>query len=122
MVDKVDPVSATAHPSPTRVDHSTSITSEPDNAWVAERQSEITANLFARENERLGVTPGKPDPHDAKDNEGDMSDRHPDHHLRSSEPPMSELSAEEKLSGESDRIGSGNLDEDVPFGEHTGFL
>jgi len=117
MVEKIAPTSPTAASSATRVNHSTSIGSEPDNAWIAERQAQITAGS------------GKKDDHHAADSDEDRiagdddpaAERHLDHH---STHPHAETSDpnEERLSGESERIGTGTLDEDVPFGEHVGYL
>lgn len=117
MVEKIAPTSPTAPSSATHVNHSTSIASEPDNAWVAERQAQITArgtshseaHIIARDEERV-------------DGDGDpAADRHLDHH--SSHPHPDEGNpGEERLSGESERIGTDNFDEDVPFGEHVGYL
>ncbi len=117
MVEKIAPTSPTAPSSATHVNHSTSIGSEPDNAWVAERQAKITAGS------------GKKDEHHSADSDEDRFDadddpaagRHLDHHsthLHVEAPDPDE----ERLSGESERIGSGNLDEDVPFGDHVGYL
>ena len=117
MVEKIAPTSPTAPSSATHVNHSTSIGSEPDNAWVAERQAKITAGSE------------KKDEHHSADSDEDRFDadddpaagRHLDHHsthLHVEAPDPDE----ERLSGESERIGSGNLDEDVPFGDHVGYL
>lgn len=117
MVEKIAPTSPTVASSATHVNHSTSIGSEPDNAWVAERQAKITAGS------------GKKDDHHTADGEEDRIDgdddpaaeRHLDHH---STHPRAEATdpGEERLSGESERIGTGNLDDDVPFGDHVGYL
>gem|GEM_PF-4882398 len=45
MVDKVERIRGTASATPTRVNESLSITSEPDNAWIAQRQSAINEDL-----------------------------------------------------------------------------
>ncbi|WP_235777111.1 hypothetical protein [Rhizobium mesoamericanum] len=106
---------STAASTATRVESSVSL-SEPDAAWVAERQSVITANLArkARQDSELG--------RDTEDREKDgQANRHLDLHPSDGNPHDDEL-AEERLSGESERIGSGNLDEEVPFGEHEGYV
>jgi len=112
LVDKVERAAATSAPSPTRVDRSHSVFSEPDNAWVAERQNAITEGFeHYRNSPHHGV--------DCEANEDDGADRHPDHHSSSS---RNDTAESERLSGESERIGSGNLDEDVPFGKHEGYV
>ncbi|MBB3594143.1 hypothetical protein FHX08_004546 [Rhizobium sp. BK529] len=117
MVEKIAPTAPTAAPSATHINHSTSIGSEPDNAWVAERQAEITAGK-----EKKGEYHAAASDHKRVD-EGDdrAADRHLDHH--SAHPHADDVNPdEERLSGESERIGTGNLDEDVPFGDHIGYL
>ncbi len=111
MVARLSPISSTAAPHPTRVDSSFSL-AEPDVAWVAERQSAIDSGLEKKRDQRDGRKRELP---------GDAAD----HHHRSTPVPTS---AEENdrasslLSGESDRIGGGNLGDDVPFGKHQGYL
>ena len=117
MVEKIAPTSPTAASSATHVNHSTSIGSEPDNAWVAGRQAKITAGNEKKDDHHTADSDG--DRIDADDDRA--ADRHLDHH---SPHPRAEAAApdDERLPAESDRIGSGNLDEDVPFGEHVGYL
>lgn len=117
MVEKIAAISPTVPPSTTQIDRSTSIDSEPDRAWVAERQAQITAGIEMMNEE-----------HAAELRDEDLDDRireekrhHPDHHPEQAH-PSEEGAEDEKLSGESDRIGTGNLDEDIPFGEHVGFV
>lgn len=117
MVEKIAPTSPTAASSATHINHSTSIGSEPDNAWVAERQAEITAG-----GKRKGAHPATAGDEGTVDDADDRAaDRHLDHH--STHPHAQEASPyEERLSGESERIGTDNFNEDVPFGEHVGYL
>ncbi len=118
MVEKIAPTSPTAPSSATQVNHSTSITSEPDNAWVAERQTEIASHGRRHREEQAAS-----DSEERIDDEGDpAADRHLDHHQASRPHPNDADPDEERLSGESERIGTGNLDENVPFGEHLGYL
>lgn len=117
MVEKIAPTSPTAASSATHVNHSTSIGSEPDNAWVAERQARITAGSGKKGDHH--PADGDQDRIDGDDDPA--ADRHLDHH--SSHPRTKEPDTdEEHLSGESERIGTGNLDDDVPFGDHVGYL
>ena len=101
----------------TKVNDSNSITAEPDRAWVAERQDAITAAL-ERRNEDFKDSENGGD----KELEGKPGQpREADHHQRGGQDETTV--SEEKLSGESPRIGTGNWDdEEVPFGEHVGFL
>ncbi len=112
MVDKIEKVSGTFASAPTRVDTSVSL-SEPEAAWVAERQSIISSELTQRAWQEAA--------HSSPDNdvqERASGDRHLPHHS----PAQKEDGSEELLSGESERIGTGNLDEDVSFGDHVGFV
>jgi hypothetical protein len=117
MVEKIAPTSPTAPSSATQVSHSTSIASEPDNAWVARRQAEITSR-GQRHGEEQAATG---DEERVDDNDDPAADRHLDHHP-SHRHEHDVDPDEERLSGESERIGTGNLDEDVPFGDHLGYL
>ncbi|QXZ80760.1 hypothetical protein [Rhizobium sp. L51/94] len=47
MVDAIRPITGSSATSPTQVDRSLSITSEPDNKWVATRQSIIDSDQVA---------------------------------------------------------------------------
>lgn len=117
MVDAIAPISATAATPATRTENSRSITSEPDNAWVAERQARIDSDFeLLRQKMR--------DERDADDgrSEGDDPGAFDDRHLhKRHEVDASESAAEDplegaRLSGESERIGTRNFDEDTPFG------
>jgi hypothetical protein len=116
MVDKISKLVSTAPSTATRVDTSVSL-SEPDAAWVAERQSVITANRLARKTGKGAQIDGEA--------EGLEEDRQANRHLdlhHSNANSVDDGLAAERLSGESERIGSGNLDEEVPFGEHEGYV
>ena len=110
MVEKISKISASAAPIATRVQHSISV-AEPEIAWAARRQAEIDEGLEDRR---------KSGEHPHPENDAESADsRHLDlHHSENSE----QTDDAEKLSGESERIGTGNLDEDVPFGEHSGYI
>jgi hypothetical protein len=123
MVDAITPVSASAATAPTQVDSSLSITSEPDNKWVASRQSHIDhdqvalkqANAELRSDiahfnvladEQMEVSP---DGHSSNDGHGQSDDELKDQH-------------EAKLSGESELIGTVDFDDDTPFGHRTAIV
>lgn len=114
MVDKVSAISSTAAPLATRIQHSVSI-AEPEIAWAATRQAAINADQPLRH-----VARDAPNEHRAYDGE-DLGDRHLDHH-HSQTAGEETHHPEERLSGESERIGTGNLDKDVPFGDHAGYV
>lgn len=110
MVERITPVAGTASSGAPRIDQSVSL-AEPDIAWTAERQSAINERLFSDK---------RRSPPDVEHHHAD-TDRKADHHASDiSGTPDDE--AEEHLSGESERIGSGNLDDDVPFGDHLGYI
>lgn len=117
MVSPVSSISATSAPSPTKVETSTSITSEPDNAWVAVRQSQITADQIAQKRGLENKASNKGSPHgdaDAEAQPGEEGDR--DVALDADEPVAA------TLSGESDRIGTRNFDDETPFGERVAIV
>ncbi|MGF9562779.1 hypothetical protein [Neorhizobium sp. JUb45] len=105
MVEPVTRISASAASEATRIDSSLSITSEPDNAWVAARQEQITADQ-----QRLR--------RDAADEKPDGA---PPHHAHTAA-ETSDQPEEQRLSGESERIGNQNFDDDTPFGERVVIL
>lgn len=123
MVDAISPINASAATSATAVDRSLSIASEPGNKWVAERQSRIDADQNATH---------------ARNNSSsnDLADEEIEEEI----PPLFEGHARRRkarrdypddnadqtrdhvLSGESERIGSTNFDDDTPFGERTAII
>ncbi|TXH85574.1 MAG: hypothetical protein E6Q77_00260 [Rhizobium sp.] len=120
MVDKVAATSAISPATPAHVNHSTSIDSEPDRALVAKRQTLITAG-FERLKEARATARQVGGHQSASCDPDRASDRHtndPAAHIH----PQEGNTEEERLSGESVRIGTGNLDETVPFGKHIGFV
>lgn len=126
MVDSVDPISASSATSATRVDRSLSITSEPDNKWVAERQAQIDRDLEMLQDARAEMESP------ALGDEGPVDDELPPlfegHARKPKSPPQLPAQAEGEdgeehlLSGESDRIGSWNFDEDTPFGDRVAII
>lgn len=107
MIEKVEATRGTERSSATRIGESMSITSEPDNTWFAKRQSTINENLHKRSVlQDTNDDPASNEENDAEQNSAD------------GENP----SGDKLLSGESPRIGTGNWDDDVPDGEHVGYL
>jgi hypothetical protein len=124
MIDPIAPISATSPSSATKIGSSVSITSEAENAWVAARQSHITAGLDA-----LKDAAEREDHHqearrsDAEETPVSPDDRHP--HSRWEATASEETGATEErplFSGESDRIGTQNFDENTPFGERVAII
>jgi hypothetical protein len=117
MVERVSRISSTASSQAARVDRSISL-AEPDLAWAAERQSVISKGL---ERHRDADPKGRSEHNRSNSHEGSLSDRLPNH--PSATDQENDRAAELNLSGESERIGSGNLeDADVPFGDHVGYI
>ncbi len=124
MVDAITSISSSAASRATQADSSLSF-AEPTNAWVGARQSHITADLLARQSAALNEEEVAPAPHP----HGDEVDADGQHGHRPQERALleeiaAEASTEETatLSGESDRIGTMNFDDDTPFGERSAFL
>lgn len=123
MVDAINPISATAPSEPTKVGTSTSISSEPDNAWVAARQSQITADQLAARKalEKEAASDLVPHWDRLVEDEEHPQKRH--RHAASEEGVEPGEQAEQPvLSGESDRIGTRNFDDDTPFGERVAII
>ncbi|MBY5346532.1 hypothetical protein [Rhizobium leguminosarum] len=123
MVDAIDPIAATAPSEPTKVGTSTSIGSEPDNAWVAARQSQITADRLAakKSTEKEAASDLIPHADLIVDHEQHPQKRH--WHAASEEgEEAGEQPEQPVLSGESDRIGTRNFDDDTPFGERVAII
>ncbi|WP_458391797.1 hypothetical protein [Rhizobium laguerreae] len=118
MVDAINPISATAASEPTQVGTSTSIGSEPDNAWVAARQSQITADQLAAKEAAKGLVPHADL---IVENEEHPQKRH-GHAASDDGEEAGEQAEQPVLSGESDRIGTRNFDDDTPFGERVAII
>ncbi|WP_426122779.1 hypothetical protein [Pararhizobium sp. PWRC1-1] len=116
MVDKITRVSSSAPSVPTRVETSLSL-AEPESAWVAHRQSAINAANEQRKRHKDAAH----DRESPERSDGDCVPDPEDERDGSIRPPSEEEDAQ-GLSGESERIGSGNLDEEVPFGQHVGYV
>lgn len=121
MVDAITPVSASAATPATQVDRSLSITSEPDNKWVAARQSKIESDQVTHKQENIELQAEISRFAGQADEEMEVSpDGQREHHR---ETETSDHDAEEpKLSGESDSIGTVDFDDDTPFGHRTAFI
>lgn len=120
MVDPVIRVSASSASISTQADSTLAIGSDAYNAWIAARQAQINHDLtelqkLATEEleRRKAEEETDPEPRDA--------------HARQYGEPLDDEPVETQaedctLSGESDRIGSVNFDDDTPFGHRTAIL
>ncbi|WP_244919959.1 hypothetical protein [Rhizobium grahamii] len=102
-IQEVMPIFAVASSRQVEINQTSSILSDPDGRWVAKRQGAINEAFERRmrlESEKSG---------EAKAHSQD-------------EPRDFGISEVGKLSGESDRIGQIDWDENAPPGEHVGFL
>ncbi|MBW8790815.1 MAG: hypothetical protein JF594_24635 [Rhizobium leguminosarum] len=123
MVDAINPISATARSEATKVGTSTSIGSEPDNAWVAARQSQITADQLAAKKSTEKEAASDIIPHADLIVDYEQHPQKRDGHAASDEREEAGEQAEQPvLSGESDRIGTRNFDDDTPFGERVAII
>jgi hypothetical protein len=105
QVQKLMPISAIASSPPVEIGQTNAILSDPDGRWVAKRQGAINEAFEKRmrlESDQAGEP--RTASHDCSQDVG-LSD-----------------AAAGKLSGESDRIGRNQWDENIPFGEHVGFF
>ncbi|MBX4928923.1 hypothetical protein [Rhizobium binae] len=121
MVEAITPISATAASEPTKVGTSTSIGSEPDNAWVAARQSQITADRRASREMAQKQSANELIPHADLAGEDEKHQRNRSAGSQEEE-EASETVEQPTLSGESERIGTRNFDDDTPFGEREAIV
>jgi hypothetical protein len=96
MVERISRTSSSAASSQTEGGHTLNLGSDAQNAWVATRQSKINHDLEERHQ---------------RDAEGKIAHESPAEDGGDAE--------EKRLSGESERIGTQNFDENTPFGERV---
>ncbi|MBY3257148.1 MULTISPECIES: hypothetical protein [Rhizobium/Agrobacterium group] len=102
-IQEVMPIPAVASSRQVEINQTSSILTDPDGRWVAKRQGAINEAFEKRmrlESEKSG---------EAKAHSQD-------------EPRDFGISEVGKLSGESERIGRTEWDENTPFGKHVGFV
>lgn len=118
MVERVSRVSSTSASAATLVDSSVVSRAEPDNVWAGHRQDQINADLAAMKRFREQQDEARGE--EEEEPSASLDDRHP--HRRqeatTSETP-DEQSDDARLSGESERIGTRNYDDETPFGHRT---
>lgn len=117
-VERISAVGETPSTSAVSLCHTTSITADPENAWIARRQSVITAALL----ERRGQGDAAMD-----DDEGRFplarNGGQRDVDAETVRSQSDRFPTGQRLSGESDRLGTGNWDDPAAsFGKHIGYL
>jgi hypothetical protein len=126
MVDAITAIVASTATSVVKAESSLSITSEPDNKWVAERQSKIDAdqvvlkNLHASARNNEARFQAEPEEVPVPLFEGHSRRRNSDGSVDGR--GAADDAAEDALSGESERIGSTNFDDDTPFGHRVAII
>ncbi|SCB57508.1 hypothetical protein GA0061105_102501 [Rhizobium aethiopicum] len=123
MVEAINPISATVASEPTNVGTSTSIGSEPDNAWVAARQSQITGDQLALRRDAQPPHTNALIPHLEQAVEDEEHERKRDGgEMPDGQAETGEQAKHPTLSGESERIGTRNFDDDTPFGDRVAIV
>ncbi|WP_159950481.1 hypothetical protein [Rhizobium sp. 18065] len=122
MVDPVTRISRADQSVPTQISQTLNIRSDSENAWVAARQSKINDDLL--ELHKIAVE----ELARRKQQDGDIDPDEQHSHARQWSEPLGSFDETEetgqppRLSGESERIGTQNFDEDTPFGERVAIL
>jgi hypothetical protein len=124
MIDPITAVSGSAATTRTQVDRSLSITSEPDNKWVATRQSTIDADQDAlkQANAELQADIARFEADDAIEVSPEGQSPHPQKRAQGGGTWAVDHDDQAKLSGESDRIGTVDFEDDTPFGHRTAIV
>lgn len=122
MVDPVNRISRSEASMPSQIDHTLNVRSDANNAWISARQSQINDDLLELQKIAIAELARRKE----QDATVDPDEQHP-HSRQWFEPvdPSEETDQSEqqpKLSGESDRIGTQNFDDDTPFGERVAIL
>lgn len=119
MVERISRISRSEGSARTEAGNTLNLGSDAQNAWVAARQSKINDDieerrrLLSEERTRDGMP---------EDDEATPDTPFPSRQwVEPSEPAeeAEEEAEEPRLSGESERIGTQNFDEDTPFGERV---
>ena len=113
MVERISRISRSASSAQTEAGNTLNIGSDSENAWVAARQSRINQDIEERYRHALEERKGKVAPYEDEDQ--DRSGHEAPDALETSD----DSAGEPRLSGESERIGTQNFDEDTPFGDRT---
>ena len=125
MVDAITAASASSETTVTHGDKSLSITSEPDNKWVAARQSKIDADqVESRRRHSSSVETSHPRQEDVEEELPPLFEGHARKRQSRQKPEQDIVEREDThlLSGESELIGSTNFDEQTPFGDRVAIV
>jgi hypothetical protein len=117
MVDRISRISSSEASTRTETGHTLNLGSDSQNAWVAARQSKINHDIEERHREaeeEHARQQGTPDD-DAADS--GARPRHAWIEPQGAPEASEDETGEPRLSGESERIGTQNFDEDTPFGD-----
>lgn len=99
MVERISRISSSEASSQTEAGSTLNLGSDAQNAWVAARQSKISHDLEERHQQDAEEKIGQDSP---VEDGGDVE--------------------EKRFSGESERIGTQNFDENTPFGERVAIV
>ena len=113
MVDRISRISSREASARTETGYTLNLGSDSQNAWVAARQSKINHDIEERHREAKEEQAC----HGAPDEDGDTSPGRDWIEPEGAPENSHDETSEPRLSGESERIGTQNFDEDTPFGE-----
>jgi len=122
MVDPVNRISRSDASLPTQIDQTLNVRSDANNAWIAARQSRISDDLLELQKIAIEELARRKEQEAHVDPDGQHA------HTRQWFEPLGasedteETEQQPRLSGESERIGSQNFDDDTPFGERVAIL
>jgi hypothetical protein len=119
MVERISRISRSDATSPTDIAHTLNIASDADNAWVAARQSQINRDIEERRRTMLEEKAKHGTLDDEPAGGGDEPPSDPGVEISDADDTAEDNAEEPRLSGESERIGTQNFDEDTPFGDRT---
>lgn len=118
MVERINRVFGSEASARTESGHTLNLGSDSLNAWVAARQSKINHDIAERQ--RQAADERARDGAPAREEQG--ADDAPSHSVWAETSEAAEAvdsGSEPRLSGESERIGTQNFDDDTPFGERV---
>lgn len=114
MVERIGRISRSAGSAQAEAGNTLNLGSDAQNAWVAARQSKINDDIEERREHQL--------PSEQGDNTERARGSRQDTPLDDARQAGDLESEELRFSGESERIGTQNFDEDTPFGERVAIL
>lgn len=121
MVKRVSRIFPSEASNQAEVGHTLNLGSDPLNTWVSARQSKINHDI----EERRRNAPGEHADHGLAKEEQEAEHGHRSRHLIEPDETRNATEGapeEPRLSGESERIGTQNFDEDTPFGDRVAII